>query len=110
MAEWLSESHISSFYVRSGGAGRRRRSVSERAYNSKFAKFTHVKWCQYALMTSMRSALMTKADLNIRVRGTRYGKSEQEEGEEGCRLHKGSTFLRGIMGSRSSLLAGIRTS
>lgn len=61
MDEWLSESHISSFYRKLG------------ANNSKFVKFTHVKWCRYALMTSMRT-LMTKADLNIRVRETRYGK------------------------------------
>lgn len=60
MDEWLSESHISSFYRKPG------------ANNFKFVKFTHVKWFRYALMTSMRT-LMTKADLNIRVLETRYG-------------------------------------
>lgn len=39
----------------------------------------------------------TKENLNIRVR---------ESLRQGCRLHKGSAFLRSIMGSRSSLLDG----
>lgn len=44
----------------------------------------------------------TKADLNIRVRKSSYPSG----GRQGCRLHRGSAFLRNIMGSRSSLFRG----
>lgn len=77
--------------------------VSESDFN--LAKFTHVKWCQYLAWLGLMVSSMTQRRILISVY-ERVVTNDEKASRQGCRLHKGSTFLRNIMGSRSSLFRG----